>query len=79
MGILNAIARLSGIMISEEDAKEWVREQADYNGVDVADVLDHYSVEEVYSAYAAEKARRILLSFVVFDYGELPIENVTAD
>ena len=77
--ILNAVARLSGIMISEEDAKEWVREQADYNGVDAAAVLDHYSVEEVYSAYAAEKARQILLSFVVFDYGELPIENVTAD
>ena len=77
--ILNAVARLSGIMISEEDAKEWVREQADSNGVDVAAVLDHFSLEEVYSSCAVEKARRILLSLAVYEYGELPIENVTAD
>ena len=77
--ILNMVARLSGITISEEDAKDWVREQADYNGVDAAAVLDHYSIEEIYSSYAATKGRQILLSLVVFEYGDLPIENVTTD
>ncbi|MBR6052782.1 MAG: FKBP-type peptidyl-prolyl cis-trans isomerase [Clostridia bacterium] len=77
--ILNSVARLYGVVISEEDAKEWVREQAESNEVDAAAVLDHFSLEEVYSSCAVEKARRILLSLAVYEYGELPIENVTAN
>lgn len=77
--VLNSIARLSAVTISEDDAKEWVRDQADQNGVDVAAVLAHYSIEDVYSLIAAEKAQRILLTLVEFDYGELPIAAEAAE
>ena len=72
--VLAAIARLDGFTISEEEAKEWVREQARNNDATPAEVLDHFSLEEIYTKIAAERAQKILLETVVFDYGELPIE-----
>ena len=77
--ILNTVARLSAIVISEEDAKQWVRDQATDNGVDVATVLDYYSIEDIYSLIAGEKGWQILNTLVVFDYGELPIETLAAN
>ena len=77
--VLNMVARLSAITISEEDAKQWVRDQAEKNGVDVATVLGHYSIEDVYSMIAIETAQRILLTVVEFDYGELPIAAEAAE
>ena len=72
--LLAAIARLNGFTISEEEAKEWVREQARNNDATPAEVLDHFSLEEIYTKIAAERAQTILLETVAFDYGELPIE-----
>ena len=77
--VLNMVARLSAITISEEDAKQWVRDQAEKNGVDVATVLGRYSIEDVYSMIAIETAQRILLTVVEFDYGELPIAAEAAE
>ena len=77
--VLNMVARLSAITISEEDAKQWVRDQATDNGVDVATVLDYYSIEDIYSLIAGEKGWQILNTLVVFDYGELPIETLAAN
>ena len=77
--ILNSVARLSAIVISEEDAKQWIRDQATDNGVDVATVLDYYSIEDVYSLIAAEKGWQILNTLVEYDYGELPIETLSAN
>ena len=77
--VLNTVARLSAITISEDEAKEWIRGQADQNGVEVSAVLAHYSIEEVYSLIAAEKAQRILLTLAEFDYGELPIAAEAAE
>ena len=76
--VLNMIARLSGITITEEDAKEWVRDQARSNDVDIAAVLEYYSIEEIYSKIASEKAQQILLTIVEFDYGGLPIDDAEA-
>ena len=73
--VLAMIARLDSLTISEDEAKEWVREQARNNGATPADVLDYYSLEEIYTKIASERAQRILFESVAFDYGELPIET----
>ena len=73
--VLALVARLNGLTISEDEAKEWVREQARNNGATPAEVLDHYSLEEVYTKIASERAQQILLETVAFDYGELPLET----
>ena len=71
--LLAAIARLEEFTISEDEAKEWVREQARNNDVTPAEVLDHYSLEEVYLKIASGRAQELLLDAIDFDYGELPI------
>jgi len=69
--ILNAVARLEGVEITEEDAKEWIRDLASSNDATPADVLAYYSVEEIYSMIACEKAQDILFELIDFDYGDL--------
>jgi len=71
MMILNAVARLEGVEITEEDAKNWIRDLASSNSVTPAKVLEVYSVEEIYSMIAYEKAQDILLELIDFDYGDL--------
>ena len=71
--ILCRVAQLYGITFTEDDAKEWVRTCAVDHDATVADVLDHYSIEEIYVQMAYEKARPILLSLVTYTYGELKI------
>ena len=80
--ILNAIARLEGIDVTEEEAKDWVREQVkaekessqNPDDVTVESVLEKFSLEEIYAQVAAQKARDFLLENVTFDYTGLPID-----
>ena len=69
--ITSAIAKLNGFTVTEDEAKEWIRELARNNDATPADVLGYYSVEEIYAQIASEKAREILLAAVRFDYGDL--------
>ena len=81
--ILNAIARLEGITVTEEEAKDWVRDQVKsekesaQSGEEVTTetVLAKYSVEEIYAQVAARKARDYLFKTVTFDYTGLPISD----
>lgn len=79
MLVLNAIARLEGVTVTEEEVKTCVRNLAENNNVTPADVLADYSLEDIYAQVAAEKARQILIDTVTFDYGELPIGASGAD
>lgn len=89
--VLNMIARLEGLTVTEEDAKAWVREQvqsrqeqanqqAEQTGEEAkkitpADVLAEISVEEIYTQLASKKAQEFILNSIHFDYGELPITD----
>ena len=75
MLIMGRIAQIEGIEITEDEAKDWIREQARSTESDFESVLEVYSLEEVYSQVAARKVKEFLLSNVTFDYGELPIED----
>ena len=80
--ILNAIAQLEGIEVTEEEAKDWVRDQVaaekessqNPDEVTVESVLAKFSLEEIYSQVAAGKARDFLLENVTFDTTGLPID-----
>ena len=80
--ILNAIAQLEGIEVTEEEAKDWVRDQVaaekessqSPDDVTIESVLAEFSLEEIYSQVAAGKARDLLLEKVTFDYSGLPID-----
>lgn len=74
---LNAIAQLEGVEISEQDVKNWIRDQvaaSDDDSMTVESFLETYSLEEIYARMAGEQAREILLEKVNFDYTGLPID-----
>ena len=89
--VLNMIARLEGLTVTEEDAKAWVREQMqsqqdqadqaaaqsgdEADKITPADILAEISVEEIYSKLASIKAQDFILNSITFDYGELPITD----
>ena len=74
---LNAIAQLEGVEITEDDVKDWIRDQVDASDDDTTTpetILEQHSLEEIYSQIAAERAREILLSKVNFDFTGLPTD-----
>ena len=89
MMVLNMIARLEGLTVTESDVRAWILErvadrqeqldsQAEQSGATAekatpADVLAQYSVEEIYSQLASQKAQEYILNNIIFDYGDLPI------
>ncbi|MBO4283528.1 MAG: FKBP-type peptidyl-prolyl cis-trans isomerase [Clostridia bacterium] len=96
MMVLNMIARLEGLTVTEEDVRTWILEkvterqeqldsQAEQAGSEAetatpADVLAEYSVEEIYSQLASQKAQEFILANITFDYGDLPVtEEATAN
>ena len=96
MMVLNMIARLEGLTVTEADVRAWILErvaerqeqldsQAEQGGTEAetatpADVLAEYSVEEIYSQLASQKAQEYILSNITFDYGDLPVtEEATAN
>ena len=77
---LNAIAQLEGLEVTEEDVKDWLREQVENeqkndDSATAESVLAKYSVEEIYAELAAGKAKDFLFDLVTFDYTGLPIED----
>ncbi len=74
---LNEIAKLEGVEISEQDVKNWIRDQveaSDDDSTTVDSFLETYSLEEIYAQIAAEQAREILFEKVNFDYTGLPLD-----
>ena len=81
MLILNAIAQIEGITVSEEEAKDWVRDEVEAakeskqnEDATPESVLAEHSLEEIYAEIAARKVQEYLMGKVTFDYTGLPID-----
>ena len=81
MLILNAIAQIEGITVSEEEAKDWVRDEVETENESQQNedatpesVLAEHSLEEIYAEIAARKVQEYLMGKVTFDYTGLPID-----
>ena len=75
--VLNAVAQLEGVEITEQDVKNWIRDQVDASddeSTTVESFLESYSLEEIYAQIACERAREILLEKVTFDATGLPTD-----
>ncbi len=81
MLILNAIAQIEGITVSEEEAKDWVRDEVEAEkesqqkeDATPESVLAEHSLEEIYAEIAARKVQEYLMGKVTFDYTGLPVD-----
>ena len=74
---IQAVAQLEGVEITEQDVKNWIRDQVDASddeSTTVESFLESYSLEEIYAQIACERAREILLEKVTFDATGLPTD-----
>lgn len=81
MLVLNAIAQIEGITVSEDEVKDWVIAEVESQNESKQDkdatpesVLAEHSLEEIYAEVAAKKARDYLMDKVTFDATGLPAD-----
>ena len=81
MLVLNLIARLEGLTVTEDDVREWILDEVDAEkesqqkeDATPESVLAEHSLEEIYAEIAAQKAREYLMEKVTFDATGLPVD-----